>query len=61
MEHSRDQWAGRLPFIMAAVGSAVGLGNIWRFPMVAYSNGGGSFLIPYFVAMITAGIALMIV
>src|SRR5690606_3311928 len=55
----REQWSGQLGFIMAAVGSAVGLGNIWRFPGVAYENGGGAFLIPYLVALITAGIPIL--
>jgi NSS family neurotransmitter:Na+ symporter len=56
----RERWASRPAFIMAAIGSAIGLGNLWRFPMVAYENGGGAFLIPYIVALITAGIPLMI-
>lgn len=60
MTETRDQWHSRTSFIMAAVGSAVGLGNVWRFPYVAYSSGGGAFLIPYFVALFTAGIPMLI-
>ena len=55
----RDTFSGRGAFIFAAIGSAVGLGNIWRFPYVAYTNGGGAFLIPYLVALLTAGIPLL--
>ncbi|RCW48081.1 sodium:neurotransmitter symporter family protein [Paenibacillus prosopidis] len=58
MEEQREQWGSRAGFILAAIGSAVGLGNIWRFPYVVYDNGGGAFLIPYFFALITAGIPI---
>ncbi|MDF0727445.1 sodium-dependent transporter [Cytobacillus sp. S13-E01] len=57
---NRPQWGTRLGFILAAVGSAVGLGNIWRFPAVAYENGGGAFFIPYLFALLTAGIPLLV-
>lgn len=57
----REVWSGRSVFIMAAIGSAVGLGNIWRFPYIAYENGGGAFLIPYLVALLTAGIPLLLI
>jgi NSS family neurotransmitter:Na+ symporter len=57
---NREQWGSRLGFIMAAAGSAIGLGNIWRFPYVAYENGGGAFLIPYLFALLTAGIPILI-
>jgi len=45
---------------MAAAGSAIGLGNIWRFPGVAYENGGGAFFLPYLFALLTAGIPILI-
>ena len=57
----RSLWGSRIGFLFAAIGSAVGLGNIWRFSYMAYENGGGAFLIPYFVALIVAGIPIMIV
>lgn len=56
----KEHWNSRFAFVMAAIGSAVGLGNVWRFPYVCYESGGGAFLIPYFVALFTAGIPLMI-
>ncbi|WP_105566368.1 sodium-dependent transporter [Microbacterium halophytorum] len=55
----REQWTGQTGFIISAIGSAVGLGNIWRFPGVAYESGGGAFLIPYLVALVTAGIPIL--
>ncbi|WP_085523661.1 sodium-dependent transporter [Tuberibacillus sp. Marseille-P3662] len=57
---NRSQWGTRAGFILAAVGSAVGLGNIWRFPYVAYDNGGGAFFLPYLIALLTAGIPILI-
>ena len=57
--HKRETFSGRRAFIFAAIGSAVGLGNIWRFPYVTYENGGGAFMIPYIVALLTAGIPLL--
>ncbi|HWP24313.1 MAG TPA: sodium-dependent transporter [Candidatus Binatia bacterium] len=56
----RAQWRSRWGFLASAIGSAVGLGSIWRFAYVVYENGGGAYLIPYFVALATAGIPLMI-
>lgn len=55
----RETFSSRRLFILSAIGSAVGLGNIWRFPYVAYDNGGGAFLIPYLCALLTAGIPLL--
>ncbi|KPJ67952.1 transporter, partial [candidate division WOR-1 bacterium DG_54_3] len=61
-EHHKPRitWKSQVGFLFAAIGSAIGLGNIWRFSYMAYENGGGAFLIPYLAALITAGIPLMI-
>lgn len=58
--NQRGQWGTRAGFILAAIGSAVGLGNIWRFPYMVASNGGGVFMIVYLIAMLTAGIPIMV-
>ena len=59
-ERRRGAFSSRRVFILAAIGSAVGLGNIWRFPYVAYENGGGAFVVPYLVALLTAGIPFLL-
>ena len=60
MEPTRENWKSRTGFLMAAIGSAIGLGNIWRFNYLAYKNGGATFLIPYLVALLTAGLPILI-
>ncbi|MEP7194416.1 MAG: sodium-dependent transporter [Actinomycetota bacterium] len=59
-QHARGGFTSRKMFILAAIGSAVGLGNIWRFPYVAYENGGGAFVIPYLVALLVAGLPFLL-
>ena len=59
-ESAHGMWSSRLMFILAAAGSAVGLGNIWRFPYVAGENGGGAFVIAYLVCIFMIGLPIMI-
>lgn len=59
MEKKRDMWASRSTFILASIGSAVGLGNAWRFPGLAAKHGGGTFLLVYLVALFLIGIPLL--
>ena len=56
----QNQWDSSAAFIFAMIGAAVGLGNIWRFSYVLYSNGGGSFFIPYIIAILIMGIPFLI-
>ncbi|MEH6628459.1 MAG: sodium-dependent transporter [Motiliproteus sp.] len=57
---AREQWGSRLGFVLAAAGSAVGLGNIWKFPYMAGQNGGGAFLVLYLALVFTIGISVML-
>ncbi len=54
------QWTSRFAFILAATGSAVGLGNIWKFPYIAGENGGGAFVLIYLVCILAIGLPIMI-
>jgi NSS family neurotransmitter:Na+ symporter len=58
-KHSREHWGTRIGLILAMAGNAVGLGNFLRFPVQAAENGGGTFMIPYFISFILLGIPLM--
>ena len=60
MKTNRSNFSGKIGFILAAAGSAVGLGNIWRFPYLAAKYGGGSFLICYIILAVTFGFTLMV-
>jgi SNF family Na+-dependent transporter len=55
----RQRWAGSVTFILAAIGSAIGLGNFWRFPYLCFKWGGGIFFIPYLFALFFLGLPMM--
>ncbi|WP_243370524.1 sodium-dependent transporter [Geotalea sp. SG265] len=58
--HKRGLWSSRLGFIMASAGSAIGLGNIWKFPYITGMHGGGAFVLFFIFCIVTVGIPLMI-
>jgi SNF family Na+-dependent transporter len=58
-DHNRESWGSQLGLVLAMAGNAVGLGNFLRFPALAAQNGGGTFMIPYFISLLLLGIPLM--
>ena len=54
-EIKRDNWGSKWEFIFSCVGLSVGIGNVWRFPYLAYENGGSAFLIPYAILLLLVG------
>ena len=55
----REQWSSKASFILAAAGSAVGLGNIWKFPYIAGENGGAAFLFIYMICIVMIGLPIL--
>eukprot|EP00240_Pyramimonas_obovata_P003280 CAMPEP_0118929856 /NCGR_PEP_ID=MMETSP1169-20130426/6731_1 /TAXON_ID=36882 /ORGANISM="Pyramimonas obovata, Strain CCMP722" /LENGTH=685 /DNA_ID=CAMNT_0006872117 /DNA_START=228 /DNA_END=2286 /DNA_ORIENTATION=+ len=56
----RERWSGRVTFLLAAIGSAVGTGNLWRFPYLNFKYGGGAFMLPYAICLFSLGIPLLL-
>ena len=57
---SSERWSSRVGFLLATVGAAVGLGNIWRFSAVVGQNGGGAYLVPYLVAAFVLAVPMLV-
>jgi NSS family neurotransmitter:Na+ symporter len=56
----RDRWLSSVTFVIATIGSSVGLGNFWRFPYLTYKHGGAQFFLPYLLSVVFVGIPLLI-
>lgn len=59
MQGQRDHWSSNLGFILAATGSAIGLGNLWKFPFITWNNDGGAFVLLYLICIVAVGLPIM--
>ena len=59
MAQPREHWSSRLGFVMAAAGSAIGLGNLWKFPYITWDNRGGAFVLVYLICVASVGLPIM--
>ena len=57
---AREHWGSKTAFVLAAAGSAVGLGNIWKFPYIAHHNGGGKFVLIYLLCIAIVGLPVLV-
>ena len=55
-----NKWSRNIFFVLASIGASVGLGNLWRFPYMAYENGGGAFFVPYIICLVLVGVPLIL-
>ena len=55
---TRDVWGNQIEFLLASIGYSVGVGNVWRFPYLCFKNGGGAYLIPYFILLTLGAIPM---
>ncbi|UCE01921.1 MAG: sodium-dependent transporter, partial [Candidatus Latescibacterota bacterium] len=60
MNQTRDHWGSRIGFVLAAAGSAIGLGNLWKFPYITFENNGGAFVLVYLACIAMVGLPIMI-
>ena len=59
MQEQRGHWSSNVGFVLAATGSAIGLGNLWKFPFITWNNNGGAFVLVYLICIVVVGLPIM--